>query len=307
MGSSQSVTSPPRDSRRISLPPPPKPSSSPDPESTDGEILTFPDLVKSIPFPIRLNPHTRLASAESDAFIMEYGKFSEKQLKKFVGLNAGLLCGMCYAECEPEQLRVCCDFMSFLFNLDDWSDEFDTTGTKGLEEAVMNTLWHPETYHSDSVAACTAKSCVCNFNLFVTTLINYARRWWLRMLKTVGPRCRRRFVDTLELYFKAIMQQAADRAAKRVPELEAYISLRRDTSGCKTGFSLIEYAAGIDLPDEVVEHPVIQSLLDATNDSVSWANVSPSHAFLALRGTILDADRLGRTSSLTTGSNQEEM
>ena len=282
MGSSQSVPSPPRLSRRISLPPPPKPSASPEPESKGGEIIRFPDLVKSIPFPIRLNPYTRFASAESDAFIIEYGKFSEKQLNKFIGLNAGLLCGMCYAECEPEQLRVCTDFMSFLFNLDDWSDEFDTAGTKGLEEAVMNTLWHPETYHSDAVAARTAKSCVCKFSILSSrTLINTWRRWWIRMLKTVGPNCRRRFVDTLQLYFKAIMQQAADRAAKRVPELEAYVSLRRDTSGCKTGFALIEYAAGIDLPDEVVEHPVIQGLLDATNDSVSWANVSrgpPSHA-----------------------------
>ena len=163
MGSTQSAPSPPRHSRRISLPPPPKSSSSPELESKGGELIRFPDLVKSIPFPLRLNPYTRFASAESDAFIIEYGKFSEKQLNKFVGLNAGLLCGMCYAECEPEQLRVCTDFMSFLFNLDDWSDEFDTAGTKGLEEAVMNTLWHPDTYHSDSVAARTAKSCVCQF------------------------------------------------------------------------------------------------------------------------------------------------
>ncbi|PCH42360.1 terpenoid synthase [Wolfiporia cocos MD-104 SS10] len=219
-----------------------------------GDIIKFPDLVKSIPFPIRLNPYTRRVSAESDAFIIEYAHFSEKQLKKFIGLNAGLLCGMCYAECGPEELRVCSDFMSFLFNLDDWSDEFDTTGTEGLEEAVMETLYHPDTYESSSVAARTAKS------------------WWTRMLKTVGPNCRQRFVQTLGLYFKAIMQQAADRASKSVPELEAYISLRRNTSGCKTGFALIEYAAGIDLPNEVVEHPVVQGLLDATNDCVSWAN-----------------------------------
>lgn len=94
------------------------------------------------------------------------------------------------------------------------------------------------------------------------------------MLKTVGPRCQQRFIDTMGLYFEAIMQQAADRAQKNVPELEAYITLRRNTSGCKTGFALIEYAAGIDLPNEVVEHPIIQNLLDATNDCVSWANVS---------------------------------
>lgn len=224
------------------------------PEGDEAKVLKFPDLVKSIPFPLRLNPYIRFVSAESDAFIIEYANFSEKQRNRFIGLNAGLLCGMCYAECGPEQLRVCCDFMSFLFNLDDWSDEFDTAGTKGLEEAVMNTLYHPDTYVSDTVAARTARS------------------WWTRMLKTVGPRCRQRFVETLGFYFKAILQQAADRSSKSIPDLETYISLRRDTSGCKTGFALIEYAAGIDLPNEVVDHPIIQSLLDATNDCVSWAN-----------------------------------
>ncbi|KZT07613.1 terpenoid synthase [Laetiporus sulphureus 93-53] len=218
------------------------------------EIITFPDLMKSIPFPIRLNPYTRFVSADSDAFILEYGNFSEKQRAKFIGLNAGLLCGMCYAESGPDELRVCSDFMSFLFNLDDWSDEFDTTGTKGLEEAVMNTLRHPDTFHSDTIAARTAKS------------------WWTRMLKTVGPNCKERFIYTMGLYFKAIMQQAADRASNSIPELEAYIDLRRSTSGCKTGFALIEYAAGIDLPNEVYEHPAIQGLLNATNDCVSWAN-----------------------------------
>lgn len=122
------------------------------------EMIKFPDLIGPIPFPLRLNPHTRFASADSDAFMDEMANFTEKQRTRFFGLNAGLLCGMCYAECGPEALRVCTDFMSFLFNLDDWSDEFDTTGTRGLEEVVMNTLRHPDTYHSDTVPAKITKS-----------------------------------------------------------------------------------------------------------------------------------------------------
>ena len=36
------------------------------------------------------------------------------------------------------------------------------------------------------------------------------------------------------------------------------------------------YAYGIDLPDHVVEHPVIQALNQGTNDLVTWSNVSLS-------------------------------
>lgn len=75
-------------------------------------------------------------------------------------------------------------------------------------------------------------------------------------------------MSTLDTYFQAIMQQATDRATDNIPELEEYIVLRRDTSGCKTGFALIEYATHIDLPNEVADHPVLLNLLDATNDII---------------------------------------
>jgi len=34
------------------------------------------------------------------------------------------------------------------------------------------------------------------------------------------------------------------------------------------------YAVGIDLPDYVAEHPVIEALGQYTNDLVTWSNVS---------------------------------
>ena len=45
--------------------------------------------------------------------------------------------------------------------------------------------------------------------------------------------------------------------------------MRRDTSGCKPTFDLIEYAMDIDLPELVVRHPVIQALNQGTNDLVT--------------------------------------
>ena len=78
----------------------------------------------------------------------------------------------------------------------------------------------------------------------------------------------------MDLFFKAVTIQARDRATGIIPDLEDYIIVRRDTSGCKPCWALIEYASGLDLPDEVMEHPIIQSLDEATNDLVTWSNVS---------------------------------
>ncbi|KAH9902971.1 terpenoid synthase [Cubamyces lactineus] len=223
-------------------------------DSQEVIMLKFPDFVSPVPYPLRCHPQEREVSRQSEEWLLSMANFSEKQRAKFLTLNAGLLSGMCYIDCTFDELRVCTDFMNFLFTLDDWTDEFDTTGTRGLAECVMNTLYHPHTYHSDTAAHRLTKS------------------FWTRMQETAGPGCQQRLMSTLDTYFQAIMQQAADRGDHNIPELEEYILLRRDTSGCKTGFAFIEYAANIDLPDDVIEHPIIKALSDATNDLVSWAN-----------------------------------
>jgi hypothetical protein len=76
------------------------------------------------------------------------------------------------------------------------------------------------------------------------------------------------------MFFQSVTQQSLDRSRGEILDLESYISLRRDTSGCKPVFVLMEYAAGIDLPDEVADHPIIRDLNEATNDLVTWSNVS---------------------------------
>jgi hypothetical protein len=92
-------------------------------------------------------------------------------------------------------------------------------------------------------------------------------------MQTSGSGCTERFINTMDLFFIAVALQSNDRAKGWIPDLESYITIRRDTSGCKPCFALIEYAARIDLPDEVMSHPVIMAMEEATNDLVTWSNV----------------------------------
>lgn len=103
----------------------------------------------------------------------------------------------------------------------------------------------------------------------------------------------------MDLFFIAVAKQADDRANGRIPDLESYITVRRDTSGCKPCFALIEYAARIDLPDEVMSHPVIMAMEEATNDLVTWSNVNHAHPFIPTQLIRI----LNRTSFPTTSSN----
>jgi len=76
------------------------------------------------------------------------------------------------------------------------------------------------------------------------------------------------------MFFEAVHQQAHYRVEGIVPDLDNYIEMRRETSGCKPVFDLIEYSLDLELPDAVMEHPVIVALNHGANDLVTWSNVS---------------------------------
>jgi hypothetical protein len=78
----------------------------------------------------------------------------------------------------------------------------------------------------------------------------------------------------MQMFFQTVHQQAFYRADGIVPDLETYIEMRRDTSGCKPVFDLVEYSLDLELPDDVIEHPVIVALNQGANDLVTWSNVS---------------------------------
>ena len=69
--------------------------------------------------------------------------------------------------------------------------------------------------------------------------------FWRRLTATGSLNAQKRFIDTFELYFNAVTQQNKDKMSNTIPDLESYIATRRDTSGCKPCWALIEYANNV--------------------------------------------------------------
>jgi len=55
---------------------------------------------------------------------------------------------MTYPDAAYPQLRVCNDFLTYLFHLDNLSDDMSDRGTKSVGDAVMNALYHPKKYRA---------------------------------------------------------------------------------------------------------------------------------------------------------------
>ncbi|KAG2031011.1 terpenoid synthase [Suillus americanus] len=56
-----------------------------------------------------------------------------------------------------------------------------------------------------------------------------------------------------------------------IPDLETYVDLRRNASGLRMVFHLIEYAGGLDLPERASSHPVLKQLTDQACDLIAWS------------------------------------
>ena len=129
----------------------------------------------------------------------------------------------------------------------------------GRPRALANSL-------ESKPSSCTYTKCGCSFLLLYS--------FWRRLILTASVGSQHRFIETFDLFFQAVTQQAYDRKSHTIPDIESYITLRRDTSGCKPCFALIEYVNNLDIPDEVMQHPIICALGDAANNHISWSNVS---------------------------------
>ncbi|CCM04708.1 uncharacterized protein FIBRA_06895 [Fibroporia radiculosa] len=228
--------------------------------------FVLPDLIAHCTFPLTRHPDGEAIAAASDRWLDDNcPDLSPKKRAAIYTLKSGILTAHCYPNATASRLRIVADFLIYLFHLDNISDAMAERGTEQLADAVMNAHWFPERYAPTHFQGKEQPEGEYSAS-------RLARDYWSRCIKDAKPGPQARFKENLELFFEAVQQQTMDREAGVVPDLESYIDIRRDTSGCKPSFDLIEYAMDIDLPDFVVEHPVIKSLNQAANDLVTWSN-----------------------------------
>ncbi|KAF8622004.1 hypothetical protein AX15_007358 [Amanita polypyramis BW_CC] len=216
--------------------------------------FVLPDFASHCTYPLRINPHYKEVASASEQWLLEGGDLSPEGRHTLEGLKGGELVAMCYPDTDAYRLRVCNDYINYLFNLDDWLEEIDLKENNSAENCCIAAMLDPIGFQTDKKAGLLTKS------------------FFSRFAETAGPGCRDRFIKNMQLFFKAVAHQVQLKMEGYIPDLESYIVHRRDNSCCFPCFQLIEYAGGFTLPDEVAEHPVIRSLEEATNDHITWYN-----------------------------------
>ncbi|KAH7334074.1 isoprenoid synthase domain-containing protein [Rhizoctonia solani] len=208
-------------------------------------------------FAAKCNPYQLQTELESYKWFDSYDIIPDNKCQKFFGSGLGLMTAMCYPDTDPERFRLTLDFVLWLFTFDDMTDAgaLDDVGRMKLAvDLTMQVLLDPQTPPPKFKIAAALQSC---FN---------------RMRSDSSPSTIQRTIEAIDFYTQAVLQQKVNRADDRVPTIEEYIQLRRDTSAMRIAFVGIEYAQGLTLPQEVHDDPIIMELALAGNDILTWAN-----------------------------------
>ena len=105
-------------------------------------------------------------------------------------------------------------------------------------------------------------------------------RFWERAISSVEPdsACLRNFISEFDAYTSAVISEMEDHRTKRVRNVEDYLALRRDTCGVASTLSIIEF--GLDLPADVLRHPIVASLTEGAVKLIGIINVRCSINFV---------------------------
>jgi terpene synthase-like protein len=111
-------------------------------------------------------------------------------------------------------------------------------------------------------------------------------RFWLRALKVSSPAAQTRFISSFSEYVYAVVDEASDRAKGSIRGIEDYLKLTRLTTAGYPAFTAVE--ASLNIPNEVMAHPALESLRSLAAESFVLTNVGISpdcHKYIYLTCT----------------------
>lgn len=95
---------------------------------------------------------------------------------------------------------------------------------------------------------------------------------WREPHQRMPVRWRTRFVSAVEHHLRGVVVEARNKARGHRPGVAEYIRLRRATSAAYVSHALVDFAAGVPVPEPVWRHPAVRAYSALGNDLLSWLN-----------------------------------
>ncbi|GGO95655.1 isoafricanol synthase [Wenjunlia tyrosinilytica] len=215
-----------------------------------------------IPFPARFSPHAERARRHTLQWLQETGLLrGEAETAEYDALRLERLMAYFYPDATGSDLELASDFNAWFFIFD---DQFD--GRLGMQpqaiERVVDTL----------VRTMTADDAPQAPDRYGPPLVQGFRDIWRRATVGAPDGWRRRFRTHWHAYMAAHQGEAHHRNADRLPSLEQFLEVRRNSIGVQPCLDFTERCGGYTLPDELHDSFPLRELREITGEVVIFVN-----------------------------------
>ncbi|KAK7048258.1 isoprenoid synthase domain-containing protein [Favolaschia claudopus] len=219
-------------------------------------VYYLPHTLHNWPYARLMNTYYRQAQAQSVAWLESFHPFFPQEQHVFNKCDLSLLSALTFPKASLYDLRSCCDLMHTFFTLDEYTDALGPSDVKALCDATMEAIENPDKPRPEGE----------------NIIGEIARQFWRRAAVDVPRPCQERFVNTWRTYLDSVVEQAERRSNSYICTMKEYLAARRNNIGSYSTFVLLEICLGLDLPHEVMAHPLIVALNRDATDMIILAN-----------------------------------
>lgn len=186
---------------------------------------------------------------------------NEDAINRFHTSRFARLVAMAYPHTGFEELALANDFLTWLFLLDDHFDEGDIGHQFEQVQVIMNGFL-------TILGVAYSKG---SWPL-QGPLVESLQELWERMRSLTTPQWQERFTHHFLACFDSYSWEMRNSAGKGIPQVEMYIEKRQDTGGMRLMLDYIDITEHTNLPVEVYESSLVQTLMRITNNAICWSN-----------------------------------
>ena len=238
----------------------------------EAEQLVLPNLFALVPFQCSMNPHYETAGPESAARIDNFDFFQGHVRDVFIRSDFELLIALTYPTASYDDYKTLCDHMNAFFVFDNITDEQNKDGALVTADTYLMALKGEDCAQSNTPLYKYVSEYVMIAFLHQTSLIP-CLRFSAQIRAKDLPNFQRRFVQHHADYVNSVVREAECRTGKIQMDFDEFVTFRRLTSGARCVYVVMEFALGIDLPDEVFDNEAFQRMHSAAEDLIGLSNV----------------------------------
>ncbi|KAI0520880.1 isoprenoid synthase domain-containing protein [Xylaria bambusicola] len=239
---------------------------------TELVTVRIPDLfVSFLAEPPRVNAHYKQVKPEAEAWISKVCSFDKRMSSRLSRGDFGYFMAICAPDAPRAKYRTLVDWNNWVFPFDDMFDDGELQDEPMAATMVLQSLMSPMIESRTTPGQTPPEE-------DRLPIIQVHDTVWQRIVEGSSSGVQTRFTKAMTDYCAGLVVQVEDVSERRPPSTpEELLKARQLSIGVTPLFALIEYAHGIELPDYVFEHAVIQEFVELgiefcaiTNDIMSY-------------------------------------